>query len=232
MIITVPEHKKIYYSDIPDTLYKPINESFFDDPDDYIDDPYSSLRTDIIKNSEEQLVPRVEKILFQLNIPDYDINCTGNGIYVNIPDHLFLPNRGLNKYDWTLFRFGEILGDVNFSNNGLTNWNAFPTLIHGNCIANFNYIHNFYGAPTIEGRINMLKQKIKTQYPLTTENYIKYKNHELSENAVYSLMYNDFGELTSINEDKGVCVIQFDNSRKICKLDEVEYLGNIENLFK
>jgi len=78
----------------------------------------------------------------------------------------------------------------------------------------------------------MLKQKIKTQYPLTTENYIKYKNHELSENAVYSLMYNDFGELTSINEDKGVCIIQFDNSRKICKLDEVEYLGNIEDLFK
>jgi len=53
MIITVPEHKKIYYSDIPDILYKPINESFFDNPDDYIDDPYSSLRTDIIKNLEE-----------------------------------------------------------------------------------------------------------------------------------------------------------------------------------
>lgn len=234
MIVTVPEYKKIYYNDIINES-KALNENLYNfDSTDYMDDdddPYEEVSRDAMKEYEiTDLIPKVERILFQLNVPVYNLKPTGNGIVVDVPDHLFLPNKKLYTYDWSMFAFGEVLGDVNFSNNRLTNWSCFPSIIRGKCIANQNYITDFNGVPDIKGKIEASRQKIKTKYPLTTENYIKYKNHELTENSVYSIKYNEFGELVGINENEGTCLVQFSTAKKECFLNEVEYLGNIDNL--
>ena len=139
MIVTVPEHKKLYYNDIIGRN-KVLNENIYKfNSADYIDDndQYDEVTRDAMREYEEtDLIHEVERILFQLNVPVYNLKPTGNGIVVDVPDHLFLPNRKLYTYDWTMFAFGEVLGDVNFSNNRLTNWSCFPSVIRGKCIAN------------------------------------------------------------------------------------------------
>ena len=108
MIITVPEYKKIQH--ISKKLSK-LNESLFDDFDDDFDDETSLLSNKInIKYEETELKPRVERILDELDVENYEIKCTGNGILVDVHDNLYLPNKGLNKFDSYLFHFDVVEG--------------------------------------------------------------------------------------------------------------------------
>ena len=90
MIITVPEYKKIQH--ISKKTSK-LNESLFDDFDDDFDDETDLLSKNIsIKYEETELKPRVERILDEFDVENYEIKCTGNGILVDVHDNLYLPN--------------------------------------------------------------------------------------------------------------------------------------------
>ena len=229
MIISIPENKIIKHN----INIKKLNESFFDDDlfdtqDDLLNDIELKTQLEI----ENELKPKVERILQWLDVENYEINCTGNGILVDVHDHLFLPNKKLNhKLTNTLFKFNIVDGNCNFNNNNLTDWSLFPNEIKGNCFANFNNIKNFNGAPKVHGKIIANKQNKKTDYPLTQENYLHFQNNEITENSVYAIPVNRFGELYSICEEDNSCIIKFkDNTKQKFNLNKVEYLGNIENL--
>ena len=229
MIITVPEYKKIQHiSKKPSKL----NESLFDDFDDDFDDETDLLSKNIsIKYEETELKPRVERILDEFDVENYEIKCTGNGILVDVHDNLYLPNKGLNKFDSYLFHFDVVEGSCNYTGNNLTDWSFFPYVIMGNCYANFNNLKNFNGVPVIKGKLIANKQNKKPNYPLTQINYDNFKNKNITENSVYAIPVDRFGLLCSINEDNNFCIIQFDdNSKQKFKLNEVEYLGKLENL--
>ena len=180
---------------------------------------------------ETELKPRVERILDELDVENYEIKCTGNGILVDVHDNLYLPNKGLNKFDSYLFHFDVVEGSCNYTGNNLTDWSFFPYVIMGNCYANFNNLKNFNGVPTIKGKLIANKQNKKPNYPLTQINYDNFKNKNITENSVYAIPVDRFGLLCSINEDNNFCIIQFDdNSKHKFKLNEVEYLGKLENL--
>lgn len=226
MIITVPEYKKIQHiSKKPSKL----NESLFDDD---FDDETGILSSNISAEYEEtELKPRVERILDELDVENYEIKCTGNGILVDVHDNLYLSNKGLNKFDSYLFHFDVVEGSCNYTGNNLTDWSFFPYVIMGNCYANFNNLKNFNGVPTIKGKLIANKQNKKPNYPLTQINYDNFKNKNITENSVYAIPVDRFGLLCSINEDNNFCIIQFDdNSKHKFKLNEVEYLGKLENL--
>ena len=118
MIITVPQYKKL-------------NESFFDELEDDVFDTEDTVFDQInqisTKEYEENILkPQVEKQLELWDITRYDLECTGNGIVVNVHDHLNLSNKKLYKYAFNQWRFGIVDGNVYYANNKLTNWNAFP----------------------------------------------------------------------------------------------------------
>lgn len=228
MIISIPENKIIKHN-----ISKRLNESLFDNDElfdldaTFIDDMVTIQQKDVEEDSLEQ----VEKQLQQLDIENYELECTGTGIKVNVHDHLFLPNKKLNNFHGVFFYFNIVDGNCNFSNNNLTNWSLFPKIIKGNCYANFNNLKNFNGAPIIGGKIIAARQNKKTDYPLTQENYIKYRNNRITENSVYAIPVNKIGDIYSICEDDFSCIIKFDdNTKQKFKLNEVEYLGKIENL--
>lgn len=99
MIISVPEYKKInkYNKKNISTL----NESMFDDFDDDFDDILGDddyVSTNISSEYEEnELKPRVERMLNELDVDNYEIKCTGHGILVDVHDNLYLSNKGLNR---------------------------------------------------------------------------------------------------------------------------------------
>ena len=231
MIISIPESKKLKYN----KQYKLLNEALFDDiyDDDELDDEIIDSQNAISKELQEiENIAKVEKILYQLDVHNYEIEKTGTGILnVNIHSHLYLSNKNLNRFNFNIFKFNNVDGNVNYSGNKLTNWNLFPKFIQGNLYANFNYLKNFNGAPIIQGDIIATKQYKKTDYPLTKENYLKHRL-DVTENSVYALPVNKIGEIYNINENDNSCIIQFkDNTRQKFNLNEVEYLGNIEKLF-
>lgn len=226
MIYTVPNSKKIYYN---------LNESIFDDNADIFNDEVNNTLNILgtLTSYYERQIPVVEQLLNQLDIFNYEIRATNQGLSVDVHNHLYLPNRNLNNIPFHLFYFNVVDGNVNMSGNNLTDWEKFPKYIKGNCYANFNLIKTFEGAPNVSGIMDARRQKKKTLYPLTNENYIKYMNHTLDENDVYLIKYNQFGKLQSINENENKCVIKCEDNRYYkVKLNEVEYYKKLNELFK
>ena len=217
MIIRVPNSKKIQK-----LLKTPINvnEGFFDSPEQkqQVSGASVSARqgaTYLKKHAEEQEIPKIERFLNLFDILNYKIECTGNGIFVDVQDHLFLPNKKLTGFPGFKFRYVE--GNCNLSGNRFTDFSQFPRRIGGSCLANFNYIKSFQGAPDyIGGNLIANKQKVKPVYPLTKENYDRYMHDEdLLENRVYVISENDYGELQSINEDNNTCVVLMNDGHLI-----------------
>ena len=230
MIIRIPENKNIYYK-------HHLNEGFFDDEFfdeiDTKDEIGDELGRTLTKSYEEEtLKPYVEKILKQLGVENFEITCTGNSIVsVDVHDHLYLPNKKLNNLSFTAFYFNKVDGNCNYNGNNLTDWKKFPKYIGGNLYANFNNLKNFEGSPIVTGNVIANKQNKKTDYPLTNDNYINFKNYNITENSVFALPINKIGELYSICENDNTCIIEFkDKSRQKFKLNDIEYLGNLENL--
>lgn len=229
MIIKVPNYKKLYEHHLNESFFD--DDLFADDEDEVIGDEYGQKLTK--QYEEETLKPYVEKILRQLDVENFEITTTGNGILsVDVHDNLYLPNRNLNNLTFTTFMFNNVDGDCNFNNNKLTDWSKFPLFVGGNLYANFNLLKNFQGVPQVNGKLFVNKQLKKPDYPLTQENYNKFLTYgKITENTVFALPVNKIGELYSICENDNSCIIKFkDNSRQKFKLNEVEYLGNLENL--
>jgi hypothetical protein len=148
------------------------------------------------------------------DVLNYELECTGKGIMVDVHDHLYLPNKNLSGFPG--FKFRNVDGNCNFSGNKFTDFTQFPRRIAGNCMANLNYIKNFYGAPNyIGGNLLAGKQKVKPEYPLTKENYEKYLRDELLENRVYVISLDEYGQLQSINESENNCNILLDNGSMV-----------------
>lgn len=224
MIVRVPENKKIQ-------KLQPLNEGFFDN-NPQADPKFTSGALAAAKQAqklmhqkyEETLVPEVQKFLDYFDITDTEINCTGNGIVVDVHENLHLPNKNISSFPG--FRFGIVDGNCNFSGNRFTDFFSFPRKIHGSLLANFNYIKNFHGAPDyIGGNIIAYKQKVKTQYPLTKENFELYKSGKLLENRVYVISQDEYGELKNINEKENNCQVLLDNGSLITtKTNDVDCL--------
>lgn len=233
MIITVPTYKQKFNKN----KYIKLNESLFDDDifgEDNDESSNDTLLNTIGKEYElNTLKPRVERVLKQLSVENYEIICTGQGINVDVHDHLFLPNKKLNKLGISsLFKFNTVDGDCVFTGNNLEDWSLFPRVIYGDCYANFNNIKTFDGAPYIYGDIIANKQNKKSTYPLTKETYDAIVNKSsITENTVYVIPANKKGELCSISERTNTCIVKFDdNTKQKVKLNEVEYIGDILNL--
>ena len=232
MIITVPEYRKIYYNEVLENYNKPLNESkVFDIIGQMPNDRRKQLRDESVLNGVIERIPFTERILMQWDVFNYRLEPTLKGLYVDVDNNLFLPNKNLYAFDTTMFIFREVKGDVNFSGNKLTNWEFFPRIIHGNCYAQFNYLKNFDGAPEVLGKMVADRQHKKPRYPLTDENYKLYTSGELTENTVYLIDEEKFGVLKSINEDTGKCAVLLNGKVKLYNLDRVEYFGNVKDLF-
>ena len=232
MIITVPEYRKIYYNEVLENYNKPLNEAkVFDIIKEMPKDSRKQLRKESLLNYIKSQIPVAERVLKQLDVFNYKLTPTLQGIFVDVDNNLFLPNKNLNTFDTNLFIFREVKGDVNFNGNKLTNWELFPRIIHGNCSAQFNYLKNFDGAPQVYGKMIADRQHKKPCYPLTQENYELYNSGELSENSVYLIDEEKFGLLKSINEDLGTCSVLSNGKIKLYNLDRVEYFGDIKDLF-
>lgn len=232
MIITVPEYKKIYYNEVLENYNKPLNEAkVFDVIKEMPNDSRKQLRKESLLNYIKSQIPVAERVLKQLDVFNYTLTPTLEGIFVDVNNNLFLPNRNLNTYDTNLFIFREVKGDVNFNGNKLTNWELFPRIIHGNCYAQFNYLKNFDGAPQVFGKMIADRQHKTPRYPLTQENYELYNSGELSENTVYLIDEERFGLLKSIDEDLGTCSVLSNGKTKLYNLDRVEYFGDVKDLF-
>lgn len=218
MIIRVPKYKKI-------------NESFFDDIDDDISVDVSDVagQTAIQIYEEETVKPMVEKLLNMWHVQHYTITCTGNGVVVDVNDDLNLSYKKLNQISFKYWGFGTVTGNVNYTGNKLANWDKFPREIKGSVYANNNYLKNFNNAPIIHGNIIASKQLCKSDYILTKQNYLS--SGSVTENSVYVISKNAYGELTGINEEKQYCTVKLQNDKHIkCKLDDVDCLDKITNL--
>lgn len=233
MIVSIPEYKKIYHN----KKYKVINEGiiddFFDDEDNEEENDDSEfISSASAKELQKIYEPKILNILKYLDVQNFEIDYSKTPFLVDVYDHLYLSHKGLNKMGTLMFRFNKVFGNCNFTGNNLTDWSMFPFYIKGNCYANFNNIKNFDDAPIIDGRLIASKQNKKTQYPLTDENYRKFRdNGKVDENAVYIKSVDKFGSLQDINESDNFCSVKLENNiTHRYKLDDVEYLGNIENL--
>ena len=154
MIITVPEYRKVYYNEVLENYNKPLNEAkVFDIIKEMPKDSRKQLRKESLLNYIKSQIPVAERVLKQLDVFNYKLTPTLQGIFVDVDNNLFLPNKNLNTFDTNLFIFREVKGDVNFNGNKLTNWELFPRIIHGNCSAQFNYLKNFDGAPQVYGKM-------------------------------------------------------------------------------
>lgn len=223
-IITVPESKKL----------KSLNEGFFDDVDnstDTMQDDTTTLSAVAAINAqyeESTLKPKVIEWLDTHAVENYTINCTGNGILVDVDNHLILPNLKLEKFPG--FRFNNVRGNCNFSNNRFTDFSQFPRIIGGNLMANFNYIRSFNNAPIVKGKVYMDRQRIRTLYKLNQENFDKVKNGEsILENQVYVIPADQYGTLIDVNE--GQCKVLYENNTiGIYNTDDVEVINGLQYL--
>lgn len=200
-IVTVPNHKKM----------KKLEEAFDFGALDITDDPESTYSIE----GEKELFPEIEEWLKKFNVKHYELEATGKGVVVDVNDHLWLPNFKLYSLP-DIFRFRTVRGNCNFANNMFTDWRFFPTNIMGDCLANFNRITSFDGAPQIGGTMIAERQKVKTLYPLDHEHYVAYLDGEnLNENVVFVESIGEYGKLTGISKDKKSCSVLLEADNKV-----------------
>lgn len=211
-IIKVPNNKKIQtltekknnLTQLPE-----LNEGFFDDVEfEDEEDSHEVAMGAYEKIREENLVPEVKSWLQEYMVEDYEIKCTGHGIIVDVHNHLYLANQKLLNWPKT-FQFGVIDGNCNVANNRFSSWEGFPEVIQGDCIATFNRIIDFENSPHVNGTMFAEKQRVKTKYPLTNENYLKFKNGELNERCtVIYVPTNEYAILTDIDNNKATILFE------------------------
>lgn len=219
-IITVPEHKKLQKLNegVNITNSESLNEGFFDDEDNDIDDVLNidtftdTARDEYFKEIEKDLLPKVEKWLKQYHITAYEIECTGHGIMVDVHDHVYLANYKLMKFpDFFIFR--QIDGNFNVANNLFKSFKGFPLSIKGDLQASFNYIKDFSYVPHVLGTVFAEKQRVHTKYPLSNKNYLEYKKNPdgfLEEKQLVELPGGVYGNLIGINESAGTADVFID----------------------
>lgn len=248
-IIRVPQHKKLtkLYEYNTNQNNPQLNEGFFDNDDneeifsDNTDDDL--IQNNIYQEIEKDDIPKVEEWLNQNKIESYDIRTTGKGIEVDVHEHLSLPNHRLLSIP-NIFRFNAVEGNCNFANNKFTSFKFFPRIIYGDCNASFNYISDFSFAPVVHGKMYALKQKVRTKYPLSHENYLKYiKNPDafIQERQIVQLKNGEYGSLIGINERTKLADILIDNGplnenriiqipfNEVNVINGVSYLNNLIN---
>lgn len=208
-----------------------LNEDFdFGSVDDVFD---NSPAAEYAKIAEESMIPQVQKWLEKhgVNINKVQIEATGSGIAVDV-----LTNLTLSGYKYINlpknFFFRYVKGDCNFSNNLFTDWRYFPKHISGNCLANFNKITSFEGAPVVDGYMTADRQRTKTLYKLNDETYKRYRNGEnLTESLVYVNKEKEYGYLKDISENKKTCVVKLHSGKNIKVLcEDVELVEGFKYL--
>lgn len=221
-IIQIPKKKKMIKLD----------EDFdFGSADLGLDDEVS---TEIIKASEETMIPQVQEWLKKhgLDMDKVQLETTGGqGIAVDVLSNLTLSGyKYMHLPDYFFFRY--VKGNCNFSNNLFTDWRHFPQHIGGDCLANFNKIISFDGAPVVDGYMAADRQRTRTLYKLNDENYRKYRNGvNLTESLVFVPKENDYGYLKGISENKKTCVVRLHSGKNIKTLcEDVELVDGFKYL--
>ena len=237
-IIRVPKHKTIQkLSESKKEIQKQhLNEGFFDDANEEdLSDGHNELDDEFGKLREEREKEEVEKWLRQYSVNDAEIICTGHGIEVNVDNHLYLANLKLTELP-TFFTFNVIKGDCNLANNRFTSFKTFPRNIQGDCIATFNRIKNFDGAPNVIGTMFAEKQRVKTEYPLTDDNYREWRSSIDEKCIVQIYPSNEYGILKNINESKHEATVlieggSFNPDKTVTvSMDDVEVINGIKYL--
>jgi hypothetical protein len=156
MIYTIPKNKKINFNN---KLYES-DESLSDlfNDDDVFDlnnkmDGLEEIDGLVREEIAKQNLKKVENLLYTLGVENFELTVEKDLILVDVHDHLYLPNKHLNKFSKNLFKFNIVDGNCNFNNNNLTDWSFFPAIIKGNLYANLNNIKNFNNAPVVYGNI-------------------------------------------------------------------------------
>jgi hypothetical protein len=80
---------------------------------------------EIGKQLEASIIPKVEDWLKEHGVKDYSIESTGDGIYVDVNNHLNLANYKMMSLP-NYFQFRRIAGNCNLANNLFTSWNNMP----------------------------------------------------------------------------------------------------------
>lgn len=236
MILRVPKENILDEAvkvNAPSKHISPLNEGFdfgdsfnvFDDP--IQDEPQSFYQAET--GVSEQEIEDCKKFLDFWNVKNYEIVKSTTDFKVNVDGFVWLPNCKMKSIP---FKFGKVHGDFNVAGNDLKSYANFPDVVEGNLIFGFNRFKNFNGLRTVvSGNIVAAKQKVKTQYPLTTDNYKKFIEGTLLENRVVTSSGKS-GELVSILEEIGQCKIRLDENgeENFYDVNEVYCLGSIESL--
>lgn len=189
---------------------------------------------EVNKEAEELSKPEVEDWLVKHGLykDDFQLEATGGqGIAVDVMTNLDLS--GFRLYSIPdLFFFRYVKGNCNFANNMFTDWRYFPQQIMGDCLANFNKITSFDGAPAVNGYMTADRQRVKTFYKLDDRNYHRYRDGEnLMESLVYLPKEDSYGYLTGISENKKSCSVKLTDGKTVTALcEEVDVVDGLKYL--
>lgn len=143
-------------------------------------------------------------------------------VTVDVDGDVILYNMHISKIP-ACIRFGKVTGDFIISSNDLETMEGLPVEVGGVLNIMKNKIKSFDGSTVkscmaLEGQ----PQKVKTDYPLTDENYKLFLQGELSENVVFVGDEKMRGILTNINERENIASVQLSENVTVrCSLDKV-----------
>lgn len=124
----------------------------------------------------------------------------------------------------SIIKFKHVNGNFNIALNYLEDMSNLPEEITGQLNISMNNIKNFNNSSVKKvGVLSAKQQRVKTDYPLTEENYKLFLDGRLSENVVFAGPCKKCGVLTKIDEKEGIAYIKFKDNKTAHRysLDEV-----------
>lgn len=136
-IISVPDNRKL----------KKLNEGFFDDYDDAVNEPENSTDSHVSSETiilmlKEEYEEKLNNYMKTIGVFNYIADYSSMPIAITVKGHLRLPNKRLSSFP-SYFYFKEVAGDVYLSQNRFTTMEYFPRIILGDLVCTGNYLTRF-----------------------------------------------------------------------------------------